>query len=261
MHVGDVRTISPPRGAFTHVVHCASAAPPRVSREQPDEVVELIVRGTERMLDAAEQAGAARFLLVNSGSVYGPQPPDLPRIDEHHAGAPDPADPAQRFAVAKRRAEALAFARGVGLGVVSARVFGLVGPRLPLDGQFAIGQFLGDALAMRPIRITGDGTPVRSWMYAADLAAWCWTLLARGIPGHAYNVGSEESASIWRVAREVAMLRSPPLEVTRAADPDPGASPSRYVPSIARARAELGLDAWTSRTEALARTWTWLTTG
>ncbi len=259
VHVGDVRVVDPPTHAFTHYVHCASASAPRLSAEHPDEVVDMIVRGSERMIEEAESGKACRFLQISSGSVYGVQPPSLRRIDEQYPGTADARDPAQRFGAAKRRAELrgeASVARGVGF--VSARVFALVGPRLPFDGQFAMGNFLADALAGRPVSILGDGTPVRSWMYAADMAAWCWTLLARGRPGAAYNVGSEEEYPLWDAAHLVAALPPAPLAVTRARVPDPGELPGRYVPSIDLARTELGLDVWTPFDAALSRTWEWL---
>jgi len=262
LQTGDVRTASAPAGGATHVVHCASALPPRVNEERPDEVVDIIERGTARMVAEAAHSRGARFLQMSSGSVYGPQPAELRRMSEEFSGAASAADPAQRFGAAKRRAEQhgeAAAARGVRF--VSARMFALVGPRLPLDGQFALGNFFGDALAGRPVRLSGDGTPVRSWMHAADMAAWCWTLLVRGKAGAAYNVGSEDERTLWDAAQRVAALPSPPVHAERAREPDAASRPSRYVPSIQRARDELGLDAWIPLDDALRRTWHWLRAG
>jgi dTDP-glucose 4,6-dehydratase len=261
VQVGDVRVADPPTQAFSHIVHCASASPPQLNDERPGEVEDIIARGSERMVEEAESGNGVRLLQMGSGSVYGPQPPSVERIGEAYAGEADASAPAQRFGAAKRRAERrgeASVARGVGF--VSVRAFALVGPRLPLNGQFAIGNFLGDALAGRPIALTGDGSPVRSWMHAADLAAWCWTLLARGEPGHAYNAGSEEALSLWDAAQHIAALHEPPLPVSRVAPPEPSRAPSRYVPSIARARDELGLDAWIPFDDAIRRTWDWLRT-
>ncbi|MFI5312126.1 MAG: NAD-dependent epimerase/dehydratase family protein [Gemmatimonadales bacterium] len=259
IHVGDVRIVDPPTHAFTHYVHCASASPPKMNAERPAEVVDVIERGTERMLEEAESAKGARFLQVSSGSVYGTVPPAVALVDEDFDGRADAADPAQRFGAAKWRAEqrgAAAVERGVGF--VAARVFALLGPRLPLDGQFAIGNFLGDALAGRTIRLSSDGTPVRSWMHAADMAAWCWTLLVRGRVGAAYNVGSEEALTIWDAANLVAALRTPPVSVERAGAAGPGQSSNRYVPSTRRAREEFGLECRIPFDDALRRTWDWL---
>jgi dTDP-glucose 4,6-dehydratase len=259
VHVGDVRIVDPPTHAFSHYVHCASAAPPRMNAERPDEVIEVIERGTERMLEEAESGRGARFLQVSSGSIYGPQPPSLEKLPETYAGRADARDPAQRFGAAKLRAELrgeASVARGV--RYVAARMFAVVGPRLPLDGQFAIGNFLGDALAGRPVRITGDGTPIRSWLHAADMAAWCWTLFARGEAGHSYNVGSEEALPMQEAAGRVAALASPRVAVERAVEPDPHAVPSRYVPSTSAARDAFGLEAWIPLDDSLRRTWDWL---
>ena len=42
IHVGDVRMVDPPTHAFTHYVHCASASPPRMNAERPNDVVDVI---------------------------------------------------------------------------------------------------------------------------------------------------------------------------------------------------------------------------
>ncbi|MFI5309846.1 MAG: NAD-dependent epimerase/dehydratase family protein [Gemmatimonadales bacterium] len=261
LHVGDVRTVQFAADPFSHYVHCASASSPRMNAERPDEVVEIIERGTERMLEDAERRSGARFLQISSGSVYGTQPPSLALMDESYGGTADARDPAQRFGAAKLRAErrGLAAVRR-GVAFVPARVFALVGPRLPLDGPFAIGNFLGDALAARAIRLTGDGTPIRSWMYAADMAAWCWTLLVRGTAGAAYNVGSEEALSVSDAALRVAALTVPGAAIERGRTSDPSAVPGRYVPSTRRAREEFGLECRIPFDDALRRTWDWLQT-
>jgi dTDP-glucose 4,6-dehydratase len=64
--------------------------------------------------------------------------------------------------------------------------------------------------------------------------------------------------SLWDAAQRVATLADPPVPVRRLREPSPGASPSRYIPATARARAELGLDAWIPFDQAIRRTWGWL---
>jgi hypothetical protein len=58
----------------------------------------------------------------------------------------------------------------------------------------------------------------------------------------------------------VARLPTPPVPVERGPSADPAIPPSRYVPSTALARQELGLDAWVPIDDALHRTWDWLNT-
>ena len=255
MAEGDVRTFADPARGPTHVIHAASADTPARNVAAPDDVSEMIGRGTEHLLDYAERAGAARILLVSSGSVYVRQARPITEIDPTLARGDTVAE---RFGVAKRNAERLGESMSAARGVTIARIFTLFGPRLPISGQFAVGQFLGDALAGRPVRVRGDGTPLRSYLYLADLAAWCWHLLDRGGEPRVYNVGADFPVSIGGVAAKVGALSDAHVQPAFGANPVPGALPPCYLPSVTRAREELGLEAWTSLDDGLARTWAWL---
>jgi dTDP-glucose 4,6-dehydratase len=138
-----------------------------------------------------------------------------------------------------------------------ARCFSFAGPYLPPDASFAFGNFVRDAIAGRPISVKGDGTPMRSYLYAMDLAVWLWTILFRGVPGRAYNVGSEDAVSIADLAAEISAAVQPPSPVTVAAPPVPGGDVQRYVPSTERARGELSLREYTDRRTTIMRTAQW----
>jgi nucleoside-diphosphate-sugar epimerase len=192
--------------------------------------------------------------------VYGRQPADLTHVPEDYLGAPDPLDPFTAYGQAKRASEFLcaAYAQTHGLEVAIARCFAFVGPHLPLDVHYAIGNFIRDALRGGPIHINGDGTPRRSYLYAADLAVWLWTILFRGESGRAHNVGSDADLSIRELADEVRKAVAPRAEIQIANRQSPTANrPERYVPDIARARTELGLDVWISLPDSIIRTAAW----
>jgi nucleoside-diphosphate-sugar epimerase len=257
--VGDIRNFAFPPGEFSHVVHCATESSADLNARQPEVMFDTIVEGTRRCLDFAALSGGKKFLLASSGSVYGKQPPDLSHVPEDFAGGPDPLQTDTAYAEGKRAAEMLCTlaANTTGLEPKIARCFAFVGPYMKLDAHFAIGNFIRDHLAGVPIRVNGDGTPLRSYMYASELMIWLWTILFSGQSCRAYNVGSEEAISISDLAHVVAGTGESPTPVEILGTPVPGAPAARYVPSTARAQKELGLRCVVPLRAAIQRTVDW----
>ena len=254
LHRGDVRDFEFPEGAFTHVIHAGTTSSAPVP---PAEMLDTIIRGTQRTLDFAVVSGANRFLFVSSGAVYGKQPTEITHIPETYNGAPDPMDPNSAYGEGKRVGELLCSMahQEHGLETTIARCFAFVGPHLPLDAHFAIGNFIRDSIKGEAIQVK-DGTPYRSYLYAADLAVWLWSILFKGEFCHPYNVGSDQEITIADLARTVASV----LEAHHSSPPatsSPEPFPSRYIPSGSRSREELGLKEWISREEAIRKTAAW----
>jgi nucleoside-diphosphate-sugar epimerase len=251
---GDLRDFPITKEHFDIIIHAATDVASQVS---PRDILSTCIDGTRRVLELASRCGASRLLLVSSGAVYGPLPSGMTHVPETHLGGPDPLLGSSAYGEGKRVSEWLcAQASANGLDVKIARVFALVGPHLPLDKQFAIGNFLQAAIAGQQIIIQGDGTPFRSYLYAADMAAWLWAILIRGSKAYAYNVGSEESLSILDLAERITNVLGCKLEITTRQQPNPGAI-SHYVPCTARARRELNLPVAMPLEEAIARTASW----
>jgi dTDP-glucose 4,6-dehydratase len=251
---GDVRSL-PDIGSVDVVVHGAasSSAPFGIGDGAPHQMAATIVDGARSTIDLAART-KARVLFLSSGAVYGPQ---VMPVSEEMLTSADPLDPHSTYGLAKRLAEAL-FATATCDGVISAvvaRLFAFVGPRLPLEGHYAIGNFLGDALNHRTISVHGDGRPLRSYLYSGELPEWCWALLARGTPGHAYNVGSPEPISIAALAQRIADLaKDPAVEILGS--PQSGPAPC-YVPIIERIERELGLKPRTDLNTSIQKTISW----
>lgn len=254
-HAGDVRDFQAPPGAFSHLLHCATPSSPGQDTP-PRELLDIIIAGSRRVLAFAAGAGVRRALLTSSGAVYGVQPADLEHVPETYPGGPDCLAPGASYGEGKRVAELLfaQAARDTGLQAVVARCFAFLGPHLPLDRHYAAGNFIGDALAGRPIVIRGDGRPFRSYLYPTDLVIWLLTLLLRGQSGRAYNLGSERGLSLAELAGHIARLEGCPVQVLGTAGPGPA---PRYVPATDRARSELGLTVQVDLEDALARTLQW----
>ncbi len=257
--VGDVRTFAFPKGHFSHVIHGATESSAILCANEPETMFDTIVSGTRHCLEFAAQAGVRKFLLTSSGTVYGRQPANITHIPEDFMGGPDTLDPNSVYAEGKRAAEFLCAiaAQNTRVEVKIARGFAFVGPYMKFDAHFAIGNFINEHMRGDPVVVCGDGSPLRSYMYASDLMIWLWTILFKGRSCRAYNVGSEETISIAEVAQEVAQTGSPRSAVRIMGAPIPGLPPARYVPSTARARGELGLRCIVPLREAIERTLQW----
>jgi nucleoside-diphosphate-sugar epimerase len=258
LHAADVRHGDFPQGSFSHVIHAATEASAKLNNETPLVMFDTIVEGTRRALQFSIASSVSKFLLISSGAVYGTQPPELTHISETLEGGPDPLNPANAYAEGKRSAELLcSLTASPRLLTTVARCFAFVGPYMQLDAHFAIGNFISDQLHDRPISVRGDGSAVRSYLYASDLMVWLWTILFTGRSRRAYNVGSEEALNIAALAHEVAAALRPQAEVKIASPARPGAQVHRYVPSTLRVREELGVSAEVPLREAICRTHHW----
>jgi dTDP-glucose 4,6-dehydratase len=277
LHAGDVRDFAFPSGRFTHLIHAAfpSGAPPA----DPDETVSLVVHGTERTLEFAERAGIKHMLFISSGAVYGRSNVGRLTQADRRAVANDRTaiglgrdvdtnrrlafgDARTAYATGKQIAEALCRVQSArtGMSLKIARCFAFVGPRLPLDAHFAIGNFIRDALSGGPIRIRGDGTTVRSYLYAADLALWLWTMLASDRTEQVFNVGSPEPVTTAELARVVAREVAPGVEIVQESRAQSRTIVDRYVPDVTSARICLDLVPRIRLADAIRRTAGWART-
>jgi len=235
---GDVRDFEFPPQKYDFVIHAATE----------------VDSGTRRMLDFAKKTGASRFMITSSGAVYGPQPQAISHLPETYIGSP-----VTEYGKAKWAAEQMCVEAGnqYGFSVLLPRCFTFVGPYMNLDIHFAIGNFIRDCLEGRPIIIKGDGTTVRSYLYAADLAEWLWTILLRGAHAQVYNVGSAEGINIQDLAHRVRACAGTSNAIEILGTSVGGTGQERYVPSIERASSELNLRPRYSLDEAITRTLAW----
>ncbi len=255
---GDICSFEAPSGNFEYIVHAATPASATMNIEAPLEMFTTIVDGTKRVLEFAKSCGAKRFLLASSGAIYGVQPSSIENMSESFQIGPDTMGISSAYGEGKRAAECLSaiYGRTYGFESVVARGYAFVGPHLPLDGTFAIGNFIRDGISKSTIVVGGDGTPYRSYLYAADLALWLWTILIRGKAFVAYNLGSDEGMTIREVAKSVASICGTDFKVMKS--PNPDSVPHRYVPDITLARSELGLSVFTDFKSAVEKTIAWV---
>jgi dTDP-glucose 4,6-dehydratase len=239
---GDVRNFEFPEGDFDYILHGATTSSEIIP---DDEMFSVVIDGTRHVLEfALRNRNLSNFLYVSSGAVYG---------NKHNVQMREDfaCEPVNVYGKAKREAEKRCLDSEIPCSI--ARCFAFVGEDLPLDAHFAIGNFIRDCRNNHSIIIKGDGTPIRTYLYSGDLAQWLWTILHRGEPGRAYNVGADREISIGELAETVRKVAGTNNEIEILRPPS-DAPPQRYAPDTSRIRRELALEATTSLEEAIRLT-------
>jgi nucleoside-diphosphate-sugar epimerase len=228
------------------VVHAASQASPKYYGRDPVGTLAANALGTHQLLALARRCGARAFLYFSTSEVYGQADPAAAgALRETDYGYLDPAQVRACYPEGKRAGETLCVCWHHQYGVPAkiVRPFHTYGPGMALDDGRVFADFVADVLARRPIILKSDGTARRAFCYLADATAGFFTVLLKGAPGEAYNVGNPAGElSIRELADLVAGL-FPELGLTvRVEAGDRGgaylASPvTRNAPDIAKVRA------------------------
>ncbi len=249
---GDVRSFLFPAESIDYVIHAATDV---IKADQnPSDILSVNYEGTKRVLDLCAQKKIKKYLFISSGAVYGRQPSELKQISEDYVGAPEVSLASSAYGEGKRISEWLSCQAGrdYQFEVKRARCFAFIGPGLPLYAQFAVGNFIDDILHDRKIEIKGDGSAVRSYLYAADMTIWLWKILFHGKNSEAYNVGSNEEVNIAELARKCVAAAKKSLPIVIGKKADRSGPPERYVPSVRKSH-DLGLQVSMDLNQAIQR--------
>ena len=254
----DITSEVPDLGEFGYVFHCATPASADLNDSQPAEMERIIAEGTSSVI--RRFAGTkSRVVNVSSGAVYGMQPPDVKCLDEEWLKDRRFRLPNSAYHRGKSSAENRfnSASESGSFSVVHARLFAFLAPFLPLDGHFAAGNFMRDALLSRPIAINGDSRTIRTYMYGTDLAVWLIAAAVHGVSGSAYNVGSPHETTIAELASLIDQRAGSGGGVIQAESHDRSGPPHRYVPCTRRTERELGVNLQVSLADAIDRTLRW----
>lgn len=259
LHRGDILDFSYPEGQFTHLIHAATPASADLNANDPLKMSEIIIQGTVKALQFGKASQISSMLVTSSGAVYGAQPNTTYGTPETVWESVNPTEFTSAYSLGKWTAEKLAamLSQSFPFDIKTARGFAFVGPFLPLDIHFAIGNFIKNTLENQPIIIAGNPNTYRSYLYSADLALWLWTILIKGPANVAYNVGAPDAISIGELAQLVSNKFEPHVPVIFADTATPNAPQSRYVPDVKKIEIELGLTPQFTLEESIRRTLQW----
>ncbi len=223
---------------FQFIIHAATAASESLNKSNPLLMMDTITIGTRKVLDFAITQPLEGFLFVSSGAIYGKQPWNQTYINEKDCFKININNSNSAYAEGKRIAELYSstYFEKYNLPIKIARCFAFVGPYLPLDTHFAIGNFINNAINNEDIIIKGDGSTIRSYMYASDLMVWLWKILLKGEINQPYNVGSDVAISIKQLAEKVSSISNTKVSVQILGTPIQHENVDIYCPCILKGK-------------------------
>jgi len=249
---GEVQGFELSNKVFDLIIHAAADVSTGLNDSARSLMRTTVMEGTKRICDFAKRVECKRILYVSSGAAYGPQPEKLPRLPETFLQNPD-FNFDDAYAATKFESEEY-FILNAPCDVIVARCFAFSGPYLPLNGNFAFGNFINDVLNDRDIVINGSGTSIRSYLYAADLIIWLLRILSVGKGGELYNVGSDESISILELAQLIMSESCINKKVIVLGSDLDTESKNIYVPDVSKASNELSISQNITLQSAIIRT-------
>ena len=131
-----------------------------------------------------------------------------------------------------------------------ARCFAFVGPEIPLNNHFVVGNLIGNIINKKPLVLKSKQKIIRSYLHTEDLVDWLITILLNGNEGcPTYNVGSDDAISIHDLASYLAKKFKLAVDMPKITD----TINDYYVPSITKALS-IGLSPSRSSVESILKT-------
>ncbi len=226
------------------------AAESHVDRSIADQDVfaRTHVIGTSVLLDATRELGVSRYVQVSTDEVYG-------SIEEGSFTETSPLNPSSPYSATKAAGDLLvsAHVHTHGIEALICRGSNNYGPRQYPEKLIPL--CVLNALAGDHLPVYGDGRQVRNWLYAEDFSRAIDTVLQKGVPGEAYNVGGPDEEENIEVVRRILELTGRDDSLIEHVTDRPGHD-RRYSLSSDKVR-KLGWEPLTRFADGLPRTVDW----
>lgn len=230
-------------GPVDFVIQAAGIASPFYYRRYPLETLEVAITGTKLMLEMAERKGS-RFTFFSSSEIYGdPDPKHVP-TPESYRGHVACQGPRACYDESKRVGETLCyiFHETRGLATNTIRPFNVYGPGMQESDYRVLPNFASRIKGGLPLHVYGTGNQTRTYCYITDAINGFLRVIARGVPGEAYNIGNPKpEISVLELARQLEKVlgRDLKCDVIEYPDSYPADEPNRRCPDIRKARLQL----------------------
>jgi UDP-glucose 4-epimerase len=234
------------------VLHLAAFGSVVESVADPAENFSINVEGTFKVLNAARRAGVQRVVFASTGgALIGNATPPV-----NEQALPRPISP---YGAGKLAGEGYccAFAEAYGMSVTALRFANVVGP-ISWHKKGAVTAFFKAIMNGEPIRIYGDGSATRDFLYVEDLCRGIVAGLEAALPRfNVFHLASGRETSVRELAGIACRVGGRPDHPIVHDLKRPG-EVERNFATFDLARDLLGFSPEVSIEQAMARTWAWM---
>lgn len=149
----------------------------------PEAFIRTDVMGTYNILEAVKEHSISRFIQISTDEVYG-------SIQNGYFTEQSPFEPNSPYSASKAGGDHLCRAYSITYGtpVIITHSCNFYGPNQYPEKLIPL--FVTNLLEGKGIPIYGKGEQVREWIFTLDHCRAIETLIDKGIPGEAYNIGT-----------------------------------------------------------------------
>lgn len=191
------------------VIHLVSSTVPSSSNLDPVADIQSNLINSVKLFHAMHEMNVKRIIYFSSGgTVYG-NPTQTP-IPESH-----PTHPISSYGITKLAIENHLFMQQELYGL-QPTVFRLSNPYGPRQGhlgsQGVIGTFLKQIMDGKVIKIWGDGSVIRDYIYISDAVSACMKTIDSDLTG-TFNIGSSCGHSLLDIVKEIEICTNRKAEI------------------------------------------------
>ena len=251
----DIRNLTSLNNDINYVIHAAANPNNKFHLSQPLKTIDIITRGTQNILELSTKLpNLEKFIYLSSHTVYGKT--NQESIDENSLGNLENLDINNVYTESKRLAEITCqyYRKNLQLPIVILRPFSFIGPFQQQNVPWAINNFIRDAILQVPIRILGNPNTTRSYLYGSDVANTILNTLTKSTIGEVYNIGSNESITLDKLAITIKEVVNPALEIIYKSSKNEIISYSKAVPNMVKLTNQITFNPYYKINTAIYRT-------
>ncbi len=196
---------------ITHIIHFAAQSHVQSSFEDSIQYTQDNILGTHTLLEAVRKYGKdkiTKFIHISTDEVYGESMLDESEEKKNEQSVLCPTNP---YAATKAGAELIAksYYFSFRMPIIITRGNNVYGPnQYP---EKLIPRFIQLLKNDKKVTIQGDGSNVRAFLHAYDVATALELILLRGEIGEIYNIGSDDHLeyTVLQIAEKLIRLLKP----------------------------------------------------